>query len=73
MKRTGYSYTLHNFRATYSSLLNDANVPMTKSQKVLGHSSIDTTLRHYTHLEMISIGEEINSKVNFEQLIFGNN
>lgn len=42
-------YTLHEFRHSNGSLLLDANVPLIKVSKRLGHSSVDVTARVYAH------------------------
>lgn len=42
-------YTLHEFRHSNGSLLLDANVPLIKVSKRLGHSSVDITARVYAH------------------------
>jgi len=43
------AYTLHEFRHSNGSLLLDANVPLIKVSKRLGHSSVDITARVYAH------------------------
>jgi integrase len=42
--------TWHQFRHVHSSLLNDLRVPAKIAQEQLGHASISTTLRIYTHV-----------------------
>lgn len=42
-------YTLHEFRHSNGSLLLNANVPLIKVSKRLGHSSVDVTARVYAH------------------------
>ncbi len=42
-------YTLHEFRHSNGSLLLDANIPLIKVSKRLGHSSVDVTARVYAH------------------------
>lgn len=43
-------YTLHEFRHSNGSLLLDANVPLIKVSKRLGHSSVDVTARVYARV-----------------------
>jgi len=53
--------TFHSLRHTYASLLLQNCVPLTTVQKLLGHSSIKTTMR-YSHLaekDVIKSGQEI--------------
>ena len=42
--------TMHGLRHTYASMLINAGVPITDVSHQLGHSSVDITLRIYTHL-----------------------
>jgi hypothetical protein len=42
--------TWHQFPHIHSSLLNDLRVPVKIAQEQLGHASISTTLRIYTHV-----------------------
>jgi integrase len=41
--------TWHQFRHIHSSLLHDLGVPAKIAQQQLGHASVDTTLKIYTH------------------------
>ena len=42
--------TMHGLRHTYTSMLINAGIPIAEVSSELGHSSIDITLRTYTHL-----------------------
>jgi len=42
--------TWHQFRHVHSSLLHDLGVPAKVAQQQLGHASVDTTLKVYTHV-----------------------
>lgn len=42
--------TMHGLRHTYASMLINSGVPIAEVSSQLGHSSIDITLRTYTHL-----------------------
>lgn len=42
--------TMHGLRHTYASMLVNAGVPIADVSQQLGHSSVDTTLRIYTHV-----------------------
>lgn len=43
---------LHALRHTCASLLARAGVPITTTQRILGHSTIELTSRYYTHVEV---------------------
>ena len=43
-------FTAHQLRHTYATMLYDADVDIKSAQKFMGHSSIQVTLKIYTHL-----------------------
>lgn len=45
------TFTMHQFRHTYATLLYKAGVDVKTAQEFLGHSSVNITLDIYTHLE----------------------
>ncbi|MDD4688801.1 MAG: site-specific integrase [Eubacteriales bacterium] len=45
------SFTPHTFRHTYATNLYYANMDIKRTQYLLGHSTLDMTLRTYTHLQ----------------------
>lgn len=51
-RRTGFHFTPHQFRHTYATELLRRNVPSEVVQKLLGHSSVATTIDTYSHLEI---------------------
>lgn len=48
---TTISFTPHIFRHTYATNLYYANIDIKRSQYLLGHSTLDMTLKVYTHLQ----------------------
>lgn len=44
------TFTAHQLRHTYATMLYDAGVDIKSAQKFLGHSNIQVTLKIYTHL-----------------------
>lgn len=50
LKELGLDATSHTLRHTYASHLVMAGVPIFTVSKLLGHSSVETTERHYAHL-----------------------
>lgn len=58
------NYTLHEFRHSNGSLLLDANVPLIKVSKRLGHSSVDITARVYAH-SLKNVDEESAEVFNY--------
>ena len=50
--RTGFHFTPHQFRHTYATELLRRDVPSEVVQKLLGHSSVSTTIDTYSHLEI---------------------
>jgi len=44
------SYTMHQFRHTFCTMMYDAGVDVKTAQDILGHSSVNVTLDIYTHL-----------------------
>lgn len=55
-------FTLHCLRHTYATMLYDAGVDVLTAKKIMGHSTVETTLRIYTHLSAE------NEKLNIEKL-----
>ncbi len=51
MRNTSIIFTPHIFRHTYATNLYYAGIDVKKSQYYLGHSSIEMTLKIYTHLD----------------------
>ena len=43
-------FTAHQLRHTYATMLYDAGVDTKSAQKLMGHASIEMTLKIYTHL-----------------------
>lgn len=56
-------FTAHQLRHTYATILYDHNVDPKSAQKLLGHASIEMTLKVYTHLSQSKKDDSI-SKVN---------
>jgi len=57
------SFTMHQFRHTFCTMMYDAGVDVKTAQEILGHSSINVTLDIYTHLSQYK--KEINiDKIN---------
>lgn len=54
-KRRGVTWTPHELRHTYATILYEAKVPEYTAQFFMGHSDITTTRRIYTHLRQSSI------------------
>ncbi|MFM9275123.1 tyrosine-type recombinase/integrase [Pseudarthrobacter sp. NKDBFgelt] len=50
--RTGFHFTPHQFRHTYATDLLRRNVPSEVVQKLLGHSSVATTIDTYSHIDI---------------------
>ena len=42
--------TSHAFRATFATRAVEKGVPVTTLQQLLGHSKIETTMKHYVHI-----------------------
>lgn len=51
LPKADISFTPHTFRHTYATNLYYANIDIKRSQYLLGHSTIEMTLRIYTHLD----------------------
>ncbi len=49
-KRVGVSFTPHQLRHAYASMLYDAGIGVKEAQKLLGHSDVSTTQNIYTHI-----------------------
>ena len=56
------SFTMHQFRHTFCTMLYDAGVDMKTAQNILGHSSINVTLEIYTHLS------QYKNKINLDKM-----
>lgn len=63
VRDTSITFTPHIFRHTYATNLYYAGVDVKKSQYYLGHSSIEMTLKIYTHLD-----NERNDKDYFDRI-----
>lgn len=63
VRNTSMTFTPHIFRHTYATNLYYAGVDVKKSQYYLGHSSIEMTLKIYTHLD-----NERNDKDYFDKI-----
>lgn len=59
--RTGFHFTPHQFRHTYATDLLGRNVPSEVVQKLLGHSSVATTIDTYSHLEIRHVRKALAS------------
>lgn len=59
---------IHDLRGTFASLLVSAGVPLFHVAKALGHSSQETTMRHYAHLAPGAAREMPNV---LERFVFG--
>ena len=59
---------IHDLRGTFASLLVSAGVPLFHVAKALGHSSQETTMRHYAHLAPGAAKEMPNI---LERFVFG--
>jgi len=56
------SFTMHQFRHTFCTMMYDAGVDVKTAQDILGHSSINVTLDIYTHLS------REKKKINIERM-----
>lgn len=61
---TSISFTPHIFRHTYATNLYYANIDIKKAQYLLGHSSLEMTLKVYTHLDNTKKSKDIVNKIN---------
>ncbi|WP_214840759.1 tyrosine-type recombinase/integrase [Arthrobacter sp. ISL-72] len=59
--RTGFHFSPHQFRHTYATELLRRNVPAEVVQKLLGHSSVATTIDTYSHLDLRHIRRALAS------------
>jgi integrase len=59
--RTGFHFTPHQFRHTYATDLLRRNVPSEVVQKLLGHSSVATTIDTYSHLDIRHVRKALAS------------
>ena len=57
-------HKLHDLRHTFATICAVNNVHPTATQRMLGHSKIDTTMRIYTHVETAFVAKEAD-KVDF--------
>lgn len=53
----------HILRHTYITRLFEAGLDIKEIQYLAGHSTVDITLRIYTHYDRVSRGEETKAKV----------
>ena len=60
-------HKLHDLRHTFATLCAHNNVHPSATQRMLGHSKIDTTMRIYTHVETAYIANEVK-KIDFDFL-----
>ncbi len=58
------NHRLHDLRHTFATICAENNVHPTATQRLLGHSKIDTTMRIYTHVSSAFVAKEFK-KVNF--------
>ena len=56
------SFTMHQFRHTFCTMMYDAGVDVKMAQNILGHSSINVTLEIYTHLS------QYKNKINVDKM-----
>jgi len=69
LKEAGFRHIrIHDLRGTFASLLVSAGVPIYHVSKALGHSSIETTMRHYANLAPGATKEMPNV---LERFVFG--
>ena len=62
-KDTGLDFTLHQLRHTFCTLLYYSGISSKKTQEIMGHSSLEHTLKIYTHLDDEKEGN-ISDKLN---------
>lgn len=48
---TGLNFTLHQLRHTFCTILYYSGISLKEAQRIMGHASVETTLRIYTHLD----------------------
>ena len=58
------SFTPHSFRHTYATNLYFAGMDIKRSQYLLGHSTLEMTLKIYTHLENVGTSDIVMDKLN---------
>lgn len=58
------TFTPHTFRHTYATNLYYAGIDIKEAQYLLGHSSIEMTLKVYTHLDNQKVVDECYDKIN---------
>ncbi|MBK7876312.1 MAG: site-specific integrase [Planctomycetes bacterium] len=57
----GHVIDLHALRHTCATRLARSGVPITTTQKLLGHSTVELTARYYTHVEVEDLRDAIES------------
>ncbi|MBE7043692.1 MAG: hypothetical protein E7399_09445, partial [Ruminococcaceae bacterium] len=58
------SFTPHIFRHTYATNLYYAGVDLKRAQYLLGHSSLNMTLKVYTHMDYATGNKITTEKIN---------
>ncbi len=48
---TGLKFTLHQLRHTFCTILYYSGISLKEAQRIMGHASVETTLKIYTHLD----------------------
>lgn len=59
----GIKVTARNFRKTFNTMLHDGGVDVIVAARLMGHSDITTTFRHYTDLDNSKLIEDAGSSV----------
>ena len=60
-KQVFESFTAHQLRHTYATILFDAGVDVKSAQRFLGHADIEVTLEIYTHLSSYKVEKAVDS------------
>ena len=60
-------FRLHDLRHTYCTLLFDAGVDVKTAQYLMGHSSVEVTLRIYTHLSDLKKRSSLDKLISFSE------
>ena len=58
-------FTAHQLRHTYATMLYDADVDPKSAQRLMGHSSLEMTLKIYTHLSQRKKADSIGKLNDF--------
>ena len=58
------TFTPHIFRHTYATNLYYAKIDIKRTQYLMGHSSIEMTLKTYTHLDNLSSSNTVSETLN---------